>query len=117
MEQQRISTRTLILIVAAVVLTAAIVGTLIWLFRPAGTQVYVTVNGVEYGSYDLRSDRTVVIQPEDGSWHNTLVIRGGTANVTESDCSNQICVMTPPLTEDTVGIIVCLPHGVAVELK
>lgn len=113
----KLSNKTLAIIVAVILLLAVAAAGVLYFQKPAGTQVYVTVNGQEYGSYPLHKDAVITISPEDGSWHNTLTIQNGTAAVTESDCDNQICVYTPALTEDTVGIIVCLPHGVAVELK
>ena len=113
----KLTNKTLVIIVAVILLLAVAAAGVLYLKKPAGTQVYVTVNGQEYGSYPLHQDAVITISPEDGSWHNTLTIQNGTASVTESDCDNQICVYTPALTEDTVGIIVCLPHGVAVELK
>lgn len=102
----------------AFVLALCVAGTLqVWRNRPSGSQVVVTVNGEQYGVYDLYTDQTVQIRPADGSWHNTLRIENGRAAVVESDCDNQICVHTPPLAEDIVGLIVCLPHGVVVELR
>ena len=113
----KISNKMLIALLAAILVLAAAAGIAVYFLLPGGTQVLVTVNGVEYAAYPLHTDATLVIQPEDGSWHNTLVIGEGRAWVSESDCDNQICVHTPALTEDTIGIIVCLPHGVVVELK
>lgn len=112
-----ISNRKLIALLALILVLAAAAGAALYLWMPGGTRVLVTVNGVEFGSYPLHTNATVVIGPADGSWHNILVIEDGRAYVSESDCDNQICVHTPALTEDTIGIIVCLPHGVAVELK
>ena len=113
----KLSNKTLVLIVAVILVLAVAAAGMLYFGKPAGTQVYVTVNGQEYGSYPLHQDAVITIAPADGSWHNTLTIENGTAAVTESDCDNQNCVYTPALTEDTIGIIVCLPHGVAVELK
>lgn len=113
----KLSNKTLAILVAAILLAALAAAGALYFLKPAGAQVYVTVNGQEYGSYPLHQDAVITIEPEDGSWHNTLTIQNGTAAVTESDCDNQICVYTPALTEDTIGIIVCLPHGVAVELR
>ena len=113
----KISNRMLIAVLVSVLVLAAGAGIAMYLLMPGGTQVLVTVNGVKYGTYPLHHDTSVIIGPEDGSWHNTLVIADGKAYVSESDCDNQICVRTPALTEDTIGIIVCLPHGVVVELK
>lgn len=111
-----ISTRTLILLVCSILILALAFSGILFLTRSTGPNVIVTVNGKPYGTYPLHKDQTVIIHPEDDSWHNTLEIRDGTANIIESDCANQICVFTPPLQEDLVGIIVCLPHGLAVEL-
>lgn len=104
------------LLAGIMVLCLAVTG-LLWLNRKPGTQVVVTVNGKEQAGFSLYTDRTVIIGPEDGSWHNTLVIENGTARVVESDCENQVCVMMPALSEDTIGMIVCLPHGLTVELR
>ena len=112
-----ISNRRLAGLLALILVLAAAAGAIVFFLIPGGTQVLVTVNGVVYGTYPLHTNTTVVIGPADGSWHNTLVIENGRAWVSESDCDNQICVHTPALTEDTIGIIVCLPHGVVVELK
>lgn len=112
-----ISNRKLIALLALILVLAAAAGLIVYFFLPGGAQVLVTVNGTPYGTYPLHTDATVVIGPADGSWHNTLVIEDGKAFVAESDCDNQICVHTPALTQDTIGIIVCLPHGVVVELR
>lgn len=113
----RISNRTFLLIIGMILLISILFSCILLLTRKEETQVVVTVNGLPYGTYDLHKDQTVVITPKDNSWYNVLTIQDGTAEVTESDCANQICVYTPPLQEDLVGIIVCLPHGVAIELK
>lgn len=111
-----VSNRKLAVLLALILALAAAAGAMVYFLMPGGTQVLVTVNGIEYGTYPLDTDAVVVIGPEDGSWHNTLTIQDGQARVSESDCDNQICVYTSALTEDTVGIIACLPHGVLVEL-
>lgn len=111
------SNRTLAIIISLVLILAVAAGAAMWLLRPAGAQILVTVRGQEYGTYSLNKNQTIKITDETGSWYNILEIKNGRAAVIESDCSNQVCVYTPPLSEKTVGIIVCLPHGVAVELK
>ena len=111
------SNRKLIALLAGILVFAAVLGGILYLTHPKGTQVVVTVDGKEYGAYDLHANQTVVIQPKDGSWHNTLEIQDGRAGIVESDCDNQICVHTPALQEDLVGLIICLPHGLVVELR
>ena len=111
----KLSNKTLAMLLGAVLLLAAVLAGARFL-RPTGSNVRVTVNGREYGTYPLYRNATVTIAQEGGNWHNTLVIQNGAAGITESDCDNQVCVHTPALTENTVGVIVCLPHGVVVEL-
>lgn len=110
------SNRVWILLIALILVLSLLTGMIFYL-RPRGTQVVVTVSGEVFASYDLKEDRTVVIAPADGSWHNTLKIAEGKAAVIEADCDNQICVHTPALTEETVSVIACLPHGLTVEIK
>lgn len=50
---------------------------------------------------------------EDGV--NVISIEGGRVDVTESNCSNQVCADHDPISQ--VGEqIVCLPHGLVVEI-
>lgn len=113
----KISNKMIILLLTGLLFAAALSAFFLWRSQPTGAQVVVTVNGDRYGSYDLYENQTVRIAPEDDSWYNLLTIQNGKAAITESDCSNQICVHTPALEENVLGIIVCLPHGVTVELK
>lgn len=58
---------------------------------------------------------TVVTGTEPDEGHNTVVIGGGTVDVTAADCSNQVCVDHDPISQ--VGEqIVCLPHGMVIEI-
>lgn len=113
----RISNRKLMVFTAVIFALCAAVTAYFWFSGSGGTQVVVTVDGKVWGSYDLYADKRVVVGPEDGSWHNTLEIKDGRAAIVESDCDNQICVHTPALREDLVGMIVCLPHSLVVELR
>lgn len=113
----RISSRKLMVVMAILFALCAAVTALLLFSGSGGTQVVVTVDGKVWESYDLYDDRRVVIGPEDGSWHNTLEIKDGRAAIVESDCDNQICVHTPALREELVGMIVCLPHSLVVELR
>ncbi len=111
----RVSNRTLILIAALVLTAAAAALALLPRWRAPGTAVRVTVDGEEYGVYPLDTDATVTIAPADGSWYNTLTIRGGSARITSADCPTQTCVHTPAQTPNNTGVLVCLPHNVVVE--
>lgn len=113
----KLSNRNLILLIGGILILSLLAAVALRWFSPEGTRVVVTVGGREYGSYSLLEDRTVRIEAKDGSWYNILKIENGRADMIESDCANQICVNTPALREDVAGVIVCLPHGVTVELK
>lgn len=112
-----LTNRKLVLLIGAILLLAMVATGVLWLAQPKGAQVVVTIDGNEVARYSLHTDREVILSPKDKGWHNTLVIRNGQALISESDCDNQICVHTPALQEDMIGIIVCLPHGLVVELQ
>lgn len=83
------------------------------IFQPKGNLVCVSVNGIEYGTYSLSEEKTVTIQTGDG--YNILIIRNGTATVTEADCRDKICVAHPAVSRFGESIV-CLPHGLVVEV-
>lgn len=112
----KISSKSLIILIILIALLCMGALAAQLLSAPRAQQVRITVDGAVWGSYPLAQERTVRISPESGAWHNTIVIRDGKAWVAESDCANQICVNTPALTANAIGVIACLPHGVVVEL-
>lgn len=82
--------------------------------KKAGNQVVVTVDGAEYKILDLDKDQQIRIECKDGHY-NILTIENGKADMTESDCKNQVCVKTVPISH--VGeSISCLPHKVIVKI-
>lgn len=112
----KISNRTFILLLILILALSLATAGIVWVVQPKGAMVEVTIDGEVFGRYPLNKNQTVVIQPEDASWHNTLVIENGEADIVESDCPNQLCVLFPPLSENELGIIYCAPHGVVVVL-
>ena len=64
---------------------------------------------------DADATYTVVTGEGDAEGRNTVRIQDGQVDVTEADCSNQVCVDHEPIAH--VGEqIVCLPHGMVVEI-
>ena len=61
---------------------------------------------------DPAAPYTVTISGPRGS--NTLRVGGGTVEVTEADCKNQVCVRHGPLRRGG-GPIVCLPRRLVIE--
>lgn len=79
-----------------------------------GVQVKVTVDGDLYGTYSLNENQEIRIQ-KDGVITNVLVIKDGTADITEADCPDRLCVHQRAISK-TKETIVCLPNKVVVEV-
>ena len=106
--------KSVLFIVGAILASALLFG-VYFLSSMKGEQVVITVHGKEYGTYDLNKNQTIRVDI-DGDY-NVIEIKDGTVDVTESNCDNQICVMDYPISKDTPGVIVCLPHDLIVEIK
>lgn len=75
----------------------------------------VTVDGVEYGRFPLDADATEKIELPDGAY-NILVVKDGTADITEASCPDGICVNHRAVSRQS-ETIVCLPNKVVVEIE
>lgn len=64
-------------------------------------------------SYSLDLDKDTAIDILDGEM--TVVLKNGEVFVLESDCNEQICVNSAPISKDG-GIIVCLPNKVVIKV-
>ncbi|MCD7981484.1 MAG: NusG domain II-containing protein [Clostridiales bacterium] len=80
----------------------------------SGNLVRITVDGEEYGVYDLDEEQEIPIEI-DGGVTNTLVIRNGEADMIEADCPDQICVNMDAISVEN-ETIVCLPNRIVVEV-
>lgn len=79
-----------------------------------GSQVVIYEDQKEIGRYDLNTDITKKIQTEKGT--NMLVIKGGTAYITEADCPDELCVRMGKISR-TGENIVCLPHKLVIQIE
>lgn len=79
----------------------------------SGQQVIVTVNGQHYGTYSLFENQTIEIQQNHHL--NKITIKDGTAQMTYSDCHNQVCVKDGSVSMANQSIV-CLPNKVMVEI-
>lgn len=100
--------------------------------------VVVSVSGVKVLSADLNTDAMYII--EDGEARETdmytsisdlgtevyankhdinlILIKDGAVSCSESNCDNQVCVHSGRMTGSSSDFpIVCLPHGMAIEVK
>ena len=58
-------------------------------------------------------DREILIS--EGEWRNVLTIHDGSADMTEADCRDRICVSHAKIRKSG-ETIVCLPHKIVVEI-
>lgn len=103
-----------IIIVSLMVIVAAII-ILVMRNIKGGSKVVVTVGGEEYGTYNLNKNQEIEILSANGI--NILKIEDGEVRVISASCPDQICVNMSPLKEDMIGLIVCLPNEVVIELN
>lgn len=72
-------------------------------------KVVVEIGGELYGTYDRRTDCTVLLP------HHTLEIQNGTVRITKSDCLGQDCVKTGEISKAHQSIL-CLPYRLNVTI-
>lgn len=114
--RQRISKNDVKFIAVLVALVMIVIGVVCIMKQNApGTQVVVTVDGEEYGRYSLNENQEIPIII-DGVTTNLLVIEGGTAEVTEANCPDKLCVYQRQIAKSN-EMIVCLPNKVVVEIS
>ena len=99
------------ILAAGLLLAAVVLGIFLFAGKEEGTRAVVTIDGTEYGSYDL--DKAQTIDLETG---NHLEISSGEIRMTEADCPDQICVQTGSISKEH-EMIVCMPHKVIVEIR
>ena len=74
-----------------------------------GSNILITVDGEEYGTYSLLEEQNIVI--EQGNAKNVIVIEDGKAYMLEASCPDQLCVDQNEISFDKESII-CLPNKV-----
>lgn len=103
-----------LLLIAALLLAATVGAVYLFVFRPHGDAVRVTVDGELYGTYSL--SQAVIVDIDSGENRengNRLVIRDGKAFVESATCPDGICVSHRPIFRDGESIV-CLPNRVVV---
>ena len=78
-----------------------------------GSQVLVTVEGKEFGTYDLNRDQTVDIK--SGDHINRIIIEDGTVRMVEANCHNHVCIQQGKISRVNETII-CLPNRLMVRI-
>ena len=86
----------------------------IWVYKGGaveGSNILITVDGKEYGTYSLFEEQTITIG--EGDKKNIIEIKGGKAYMKEASCSDQLCVNQNEISFDKESII-CLPNKVVI---
>lgn len=88
----------------------------IWLQtkKTDGSRVLVTIDGEEYGIYDLNKDEAITIEQANGK-KNTFVIKDGYVKMTEASCPDQLCIHQKKIHYND-EMIVCLPNYMVLEV-
>jgi hypothetical protein len=104
------------LILLGVILLIAISAIfIIYSHRSEGSKVVITVDGKEYKVLDLNTDTELTLKKDNGDY-NTIIIKDGTADMTDANCPDKICVNHNKIHYNG-ETIVCLPHKVVLDIK
>ena len=86
----------------------------VWVYKGGaveGSNIKITVDGKEYGTYSLLKEQTITIG--EGDSLNIIEIKGGKAYMKEASCPDQLCVDQNEISFDKESII-CLPNKVVI---
>jgi len=103
------------IIIIAVMILISVAAVFIMRSSMGGSKILVTLDGQTYGEYSLRKNQEIEIVTDYG--RNLLIIEDGKADMTEATCPDKICVDMNPISDESPGLIVCLPNKIVVELK
>ena len=86
----------------------------VWVYKGGaveGSNIMITVDGKEYGTYSLLQEQTITIG--EGDTINIIEIKGGKAYMKDASCPDQLCVDQNDISYDKESII-CLPNKVVI---
>ncbi len=86
----------------------------VWVYQGGsieGSNILITVDGEEYGTYSLLEEQTITIG--EGATINIIEIKNGKAYMKEASCPDQLCVDQNEICFDKESII-CLPNKVVI---
>ena len=100
-----------LILIVSVVFIALSVFFVLNINSKVGETVIVSVDGKEYGTYDLTVDNVIDI---DGT--NILVIKDNKAYMSDATCPDKLCVKQKDISKDKESII-CLPNKIIVTVE
>ena len=106
-----------LILIVALVLFLAVLGTVFFFSRAEGDTVVVTIDKKTFGTYPLSEDVTVdIVTGEQGEHLTRLVIRDGRACMATASCPDGICAEHKPIHRNGESIV-CLPNRVVVTVR
>ena len=88
----------------------------VWVYRGGnveGSNIVITVDGKEYGTYSLLEEQTITIF--EGDKTNVIEIKEGKAYMKSASCPDHLCVEQKAVSYDKESII-CLPNKVVISV-
>ena len=106
-----------LILIAALLLLATLLGLFLFLSRKPGDSVTVTVDGEHYATFSLSEPlRHEIRTGRNGEQINVLIIENGQAYVQHASCPDGICASHRPISYNGQSII-CLPHRVVITVQ
>lgn len=81
-----------------------------------GGEVLVIRDGAVTASYPLSENMTIPLWDEEGTHYNLLMIKEGSAQISDANCPDRICVRSRAIGRDGESII-CLPHSLVISIR
>lgn len=78
-------------------------------FQDNAEQIFITVNGEDFGCYSLDKDQIIAIGDT-----NVCEITNGEARMIEATCPDHLCIKQHSITKQG-GTIVCLPNKIVIK--
>lgn len=104
--------KTGLMLLAAGLLAAGILGSIFVLRKPETSRVEITQDGKVLYEFDLAEEEDQILEVEYEGGRNRIEIRDHKIRVLEADCPDQVCVNMGWLK---AAPIVCLPNHLAIQ--
>lgn len=79
-------------------------------------EVVITVDGKEEGRYNLNETKNKKLNIETKYGKNTVLIKNNKVDITDSNCSDKLCVQMNPISKSGESLI-CLPNRLVVTIE
>ena len=106
--------RDIVLICSVIVFAGIIYFIGAWKDQAEGDKAVITVDGKQYGTYNLNQNQQIEIENKYGQ--NRITICHGVVFMEEADCPDQYCVGQGKIHKNGEQLV-CLPHKLVVEVQ